>query len=79
MPVYAPAESPKPDKDEASNEMLLHEPESNKSTIHHTCPLKDVVLIWPLTGEVCHLKWRLMKVYIDHWDIFYMYAELGDA
>jgi len=36
------------------------------------------VILYPLPGQVCHLKWWLTKFFADHLDIFYMYAELGN-
>ena len=36
------------------------------------------MLFCPLPGQVHHLKWWLTKVFADHLDIFYMYAEMGN-
>jgi hypothetical protein len=51
------AEYPEPDKDEASNEALLHQPKSLKSTLPHAPPPQKAVLFYPLPGQVHHLKW----------------------
>jgi len=78
MLVSAPVEYPKPDEDEASNEVLLHEPERDKSALPHAPPPQKAVLFCPLPGPVCHLKWWLTKFFGDHLDIFYMYADMGN-
>jgi len=36
------------------------------------------VLFCPLPGQVRHLKWWLTKFFVDHLDVFYMYAAMGD-
>jgi hypothetical protein len=79
MLVNEPAEYPEPDEDEASNEALLHEPESNQSALPRAPPPpQKAVLFCPLPGQVRHLKWWLSKFFADHLDIFYMYAEMGN-
>jgi hypothetical protein len=78
MLVKEPAEYPEPDEDEASNEALLHEPESNKCALPSAPPPQKAVLFCPLPGQVRHLKWWLTKFFADHLDIFYMYAEMGN-
>jgi hypothetical protein len=79
MLVNEPAEYPEPDEDEASNEALLHEPESNQSALPRAPPPpQKAVLFCPLPGQVRHLKWWLTKFVADHLDIFYMYAEMGN-
>jgi hypothetical protein len=76
--VNAPAEYPKPDADEASNEALLPEPERYDSALPCAPPPQKTVLFCPLPGQVRHLKWWLTKFFVDHLDIFYMYAEMGN-
>jgi len=78
MLVNKPAEYPEPDKDNASNETLLHEPESNKCALRRAPPPQKVVLFCSLPGQVRHLKWWLTKFFPDHLDLFYMYAEMGN-
>ena len=78
MLVNESAEYPEPDEDEASNEALLHEPESNKCALPSAPPPQKAVLFCPLPGQVRHLKWWLTKFFADHLDIFYMYAEMGN-
>jgi len=75
--VKEPAEYSEPDKDEASNEALLHEPESNKRALPSPPSHQQAVLFCPLSGQVRHLKWWLTKFFADHLDIFYMYAAMG--
>jgi hypothetical protein len=77
--VNESAEYPEPDEDEASNEALLHEPESLKITLAHAPPPpQKAMLLCPLPGEVRHLKWWLTKFFADNMDIFYMCAEMGN-
>jgi hypothetical protein len=78
MLVNAAAEYPEPDEDEASNEVLLQEPESNSRALPCAPPPYKAVLFCPLPGQVYHLKWWLIKFFADHLDIFYMYAEMGN-
>jgi hypothetical protein len=49
-------EYPEADEDEASNETLLHEPDSLKSTLPHALPPQKEVLVCPLPDQVHHLK-----------------------
>jgi len=78
MLVNESAEYPEPDEDEASNEVLLHEPESLKSTLLRAPPPQKAVLFCPLPGQVRHLKWWLTMFFADNLDIFYMFAEMGN-
>ena len=78
MLVREPAEYPEPDKDKASNEVLLHEPECIKTALPCASPPEKTVLFCPLPGQVRHLKWWLTKYFAYHVDIFYMYAEIGN-
>jgi len=79
MFVNKSAEYPEPNKDEASNEALLHEPESLQSTLSRAPPSpQKVVLFCPLPGQVCHLKWWLTQFFADNLDVFYMFAEMGN-
>jgi len=76
--VNESAEYPEPDKDNASNEALLHEPERLKSTWPRALPPQKAVLFCPLPGQVHHLKWWLTKFFVDNLDIFYMFAEMDN-
>jgi hypothetical protein len=77
--VNESAEYPEPDEDEASNEALLHKPESHKRTLTRAPPLpQTAVLFCLLPGEVRHLKWWLTKFFAEHLDIFYTFAERGN-
>jgi len=79
MVVNESAEYPEPDEDEASNEALLHKPESLKSTLPRAPPPpQKAVLFCPLPGQVRHWKWWLTKYFADILDIFYMFAEMGN-
>jgi hypothetical protein len=73
-----PADYPKREKEEASNEEILHEPESNQCFFPSAPPTQQAVLLCPLPGQVSHVMWRLTKFFVDHLDIFYMYAEMGN-
>jgi hypothetical protein len=76
--VKDPAENPEPDEDEASNEVLLHEPESFKRSLPPAPPPSMAVQFCPRPGQVCHLKWWLTKFFADHLDNVYMHAEMGN-
>jgi len=54
--VKEPAEYPEPDEDKSSNEVLLHEPESNQCALPSAPPPQMAVLFCPLPGQVRHLK-----------------------
>jgi len=77
--VEEPAEYPESDEDEASNEMLLHQLESNKCALPSTPSHQKAVLFCPMPGQVRYLKWWLIKFFADHLDNFYMYAEMGNG
>jgi hypothetical protein len=79
MLVNESAEYPEPDEDEASNEVLLPEPESHKRTL--PCappPPQEAVLFCPLPGQVCYLKWWLTLFFVDNLDIFCIFAEMSN-
>jgi len=78
MLVKEPAEYPEPNDDEASNEALLHQPESNQCALPRAPPSQKAVLVCPLPGQVRHLKWWLTKFFADHLDILYLYSEMGN-
>jgi len=78
MLAKEPAEYPKLDKDEASNEALLRNPESNESSSPLAPPPQKVVLFSSLPAQVCDLKWWLTKSFGDHLDIVNMYSEMGN-
>ena len=79
MLVNESAEYPEPNKDEPSNEALLQEPESLKSTLPLAPPPpQKAVLFGPQPGQVHHLEWWLTKFFADNFDIFYMFAEMGN-
>jgi hypothetical protein len=79
MLVNEPAEYPEPDKDKASNQALLHQPEGTQSALPHSPPPSQwAILFCSLPGHICHLKWWLRKFFVDYMNIFYMYAELGN-
>ena len=61
MLVQEPAVYPEPGEDDASDEALLHDPESNRSSLPRTPPSQKVVLFSLLPGQVHHLKWWLTK------------------
>jgi len=65
--VKEPAEYPEPDNDEASNEALLLEHESNKSSLPCAPPPQKAAPFCPLPGQVHHLKWWLTKFLQKIW------------
>ena len=78
MPVNAQAAYPEPDKDEASNEALLHQRELYKSLLPCAPPLQMVVQFCTLPGQVCHLKWWFMMFFDNHLNIINMDAEMAN-
>ena len=78
MLVNESAEYPQPDEDDASNEVLLHEPQSLNSTLPLAPPPQKGVLCCPLRGEVGHLEWWLTQFFADHLDILYIFAEMSN-
>jgi len=77
MLVNAPTEYPEPDKDEASNVVLLHEPERYESASPRSPPPQKWMIFCPLPGQVRHLGWWLTMFNADHLDVVYMYGEMG--
>jgi hypothetical protein len=67
-----------PDKDEALNEVLLCEPGCVQRIFPYAPPPQKAVLFCPVSSQVHHLKWWLTKLFVDHLDIFYMFAEMGN-
>jgi hypothetical protein len=78
MLLKEPVENPEPDDDKAVNEALLHGSESNKSAFPHTQHPQKAVRFCTPPVPVLHLKWWLTKLFADHLDIVYSYAELGN-
>jgi len=78
MLVKEPAEYPKPDEDEASDEVLLQEHDSNQCAVNCAPSPQKAVQFCPLPVQVRHLKRWLRKFFVDHLDIFHMYAEMGN-
>jgi len=78
MLVKDPAEYSEPDEDKATNQALLHQPESNTSALPRAPPSQKAVLLCPLSAQVHHFKWWLAKFFADHLDIYYMYSEMGN-
>ena len=81
MLVKESTEYPEPDEDEASNEVLLHQPDSLKSTLPPAPPPppQQVVLFCFLPRQFRHFKWWLTQLCADNFlDIFYMFAEMGN-
>jgi SNF2 family DNA or RNA helicase len=78
MRVNKSAEYTKPEKDEASNEVLLRKAESLTGTLRSALHLQKAVLFCPLPAHFHHLKWWLTKCILDNLKIFYTYAEMGN-
>jgi hypothetical protein len=74
----AAVEYPEPDEDESSNEAILPEPERNPTALPHAPPPPKAVLFCPLPSQVRHLKGWLKKCCGDHFDMFYVYGEMGN-
>jgi hypothetical protein len=54
MLVKKAVEYPEPDEEEASNMVILHNPESNKCSLPSAPPPQKAVLFCPLPGQVRH-------------------------
>jgi len=67
--VNSPAEYLKPDEHEVSADPLLNEPGSNTCSLPWAPPAQKVAVFCWLPGEVCNLKWWLIKYFADHWGI----------
>jgi len=77
MLVKEPAQYPEPDPDDASREMFLSEERKENATPREPPP-QIAVLFCSLPGQVCHLKWWLMKFVADLVDILHMYAKMDN-
>jgi len=62
MIVNESAENSEPNKVKASNEALLQEAESLKSTLPCVSPPQQVVQFCPLPSYMFHLKWWLVEL-----------------
>jgi len=78
MVVNEHAEYPEPDEDDPVREALLPEQERHENALPTAPPPLKAMLFCPLSGRVRHLKWWLTKYFVDHVDIFHMYAEMGN-
>jgi len=79
MLVDEPAEYRELEADEATYEVVLLEPGSDKSSLPRAPPPQNAALFCPLPAQVCQLKWRLTKFLADDLDIFYMLVEMGNV
>jgi len=77
MFVKKPAEYPKSEQDDASNETLLPEARNDNAPPSAPPPQK-ATLFCPPPGQVHHLKWWLTKFLADNVDIFHMYGKMGN-
>jgi len=73
-----PAEYSEPDDDIDSGEALFLEQNRNENALPSAPSPQKVVLFCSPPGQVHHLKWWLNKYFVDHVDIFHMYAEMGN-
>jgi len=77
MLINERADYPNPAQDEESREALLPKQDGNENALPGT-PQQIAVLFCPLPGQVCYLKWWLMKFFADQVDVFHLYAEMGN-
>jgi len=77
MPANEAVEHPEPDQDDPSRVALLPEQVRIENALPSAPPYK-VVLFCPLSGEVRQLRWWQTKYFLDHLDIFHMYADMGN-
>jgi len=78
MHINKPAAYPVHDDDHGSREELLLEYERHENALHSAPALQNAVLFNLLPDQVRHLQWWLTKYFVDHVDIFQMYAEMGN-
>jgi len=71
-------ENPEPNEDEALNEALLHNPESDTRALPPAPPPQHGVLYCRLPGHPRQLKWWLTKLCENDVGIFYMNVEMGN-
>jgi len=71
-----PEEYPKLQKEAASSGALHLEQVSHEIALPSAYSPQQVVLVYPLLGQVWHLKRSLSNCFADHVDIFHRYAEI---
>jgi hypothetical protein len=64
--VKEPEENSEPDEDEASDEAILHEANSNTSVLPYAPPRQKAMLLCSLPAQFRHLKWWLTMCFADH-------------
>jgi hypothetical protein len=77
MLVNEPAEYPEPNKDNASGETLFPDARIEISLPYAPLSQKPVQFC-PLHGQVHHLKWWVTKYFVEHVDIFHLFADMGN-
>jgi len=77
MLIKGPAEYHEADQDDPSNEALRLAPVRNENALPSLPLPQKVMLFCPFPAQVGDLKWWLSKYFVDHVDIFHMYAEMG--
>jgi hypothetical protein len=78
MVVNEPAQFPESNKEEQSNKVLLHEPDSNTSALPCTHHPQMATLYCAQPPEFRHCEMWVRKLFADRLDIFYMYAEMDN-
>jgi hypothetical protein len=78
MVVKEPDEYPEPDEDTSFSEVLLPEQIRLENALPSVPTSHKAVLFRHPPGQVRHFKWWLTTYFVDHVDIFHMYAEMGN-
>jgi hypothetical protein len=77
MLVNKPADHLQRDHNDEQQEELLLKPDKNYNALPIEPPSQMVARFYPLHVKVYHLMWWLSKYFVNHVDIFLMYAEMG--
>jgi hypothetical protein len=78
MLVKEPAKHPEPDEDNSLREALLPEQIRPENALPSVPTSHKAVLFRPPPGKVRYFNWWLTTYFVDHVDIFHMYAEMGN-
>jgi len=77
MLVNESTEYPEHDQEDAARGMFFPD-ETHENAPPSAPPPQKAVQFCPLPGQVSHLKWWLTTFFVDHLDIFNIYAEMGN-
>lgn len=78
MIIKDPAEHPEPDQSDSSSQALLLDQETPQNALASAPPTHKALRCCLLDGQVHHWMWWLTKYFVDHVDIFHIYADMGN-